>query len=249
MIFVRTLLAASLVAMTLAFAGAAIASEKPLTVIELYTSQGCSSCPPADAYLGELAEPAESLLGEIARRDDVVALAFHVDYWNYLGWEDPYSDAAYSQRQRDYARFFDARNVYTPQMVIQGTHQAVGSNRSAVQRAMNDAASLPHVNMELARRDGELLLALPAVQGIDNARVLMVMYDNEHITAVRRGENRGKKMRNRNVVRNLSHVATWRGEAMTVPLSYVGLKGDKGAVLLQSTESGAILGAVLFDIN
>ncbi len=218
--------------------GVARAGEKPLTVVELYTSQGCSSCPPADAYLGELAEI-----------DDLLALSFHVDYWNYLGWADPYSSAVYSQRQSQYARYFETRNVYTPQMVIQGTHQVVGSDRSEVRRAIRAAKALPRVDLSITRDATGMMLNLPAAGQSQKADVFIVTFDNEHFTAVKRGENRGKKIRNRNVVRGIEHITDWNGQALTVPVSIAANSGDGGAVLVQSVESGAILGAATFTLN
>ena len=218
--------------------GAVLAAEKPLTVVELYTSQGCSSCPPADAYLAELAD-----------KKGLLPLSFHVDYWNYLGWEDPYSSAAYSQRQNDFARYFEARNVYTPQMVIQGVHQVVGSNRSEVKRAIKAAQSLPQIDLTIVPGNGGAKLSLPATGESVNANVFVVMYDDEHITAVRRGENRGKKIRNRNVVRDLQLIANWQGEASQIAVSYGGSDAKKGAVLVQSTTTGAILGAAVFTVD
>src|ERR1700736_1842766 len=98
----------------------AAAGERPI-VVELFTSQGCSSCPPADA-----------LLAELAQRPDVIALGFHIDYWDDLGWKDPLSSPAATARQRDYARQFGRRQVYTPQLVVDGAEEAVGSDRAAV---------------------------------------------------------------------------------------------------------------------
>ena len=237
---ISKLLIAALLSLVFSAATAA-ATEKPLTVIELFTSQGCSSCPPADAYLGELAERGE--------KDGLLALSFHVDYWNYLGWKDPFSSAAYSKRQGDYARYFDSRNVYTPQMVIQGTHQVVGSNRSEVTRAIKLVKSSPRVDLPLSRSADGMMLTLPATATDYNAKVFVVTYDNEHFTAVKRGENRGKKIRNRNVVRTLKYLTNWNGKAMQIPVPVSGAAGDKGAVLLQAADTGAILGAASFNLN
>lgn len=226
-------------ALTLAFAsGTVMAAEKPLTVVELYTSQGCSSCPPADAYLAEL-----------ANEKSLLPLSFHVDYWNYLGWEDPYSSAIYSKRQNDFARFFEARNVYTPQMVIQGVHQVVGSNRSEVNRAIKAARSLPQIDMTVVPGNGGATLSLPAATEPVDAKVFVVMYDDEHITAVKRGENRGKKIRNRNVVRDLQFVTSWKGDATQIAVPYGDSDAKKGAVLVQSATTGAILGAAVFTVD
>ncbi len=225
-------------ALLLMYHGAAVAAGKPLTVVELYTSQGCAACPPANAFLAELAE-----------QEGLLALSFHVDYWNYLGWEDPFSSAVYSERQRQYAVYFDSRNVYTPQMVIQGTHQTVGSNRPEVKRAISAAASLPRIDMVLTTGDGGVTISLPAAALADSAKVFVVTFDDERITAVKRGENRGKELRSRNVVRYLKQVADWDGKATQIPVSYADAQGDRGAVLLQSAKSGAILGAAVFAID
>src|SRR4051812_17852201 len=124
-------------------AGPAIAGERPV-VVELFTSQGCSSCPPADA-----------LLGELTRRADVLPLAFHVDYWNRLGWKDPYSSAESTARQRTYARQLGLRTIYTPQMVVDGGIDVVGSERADVLKAIDAArASQRTVPIEVAR-DGD----------------------------------------------------------------------------------------------
>src|SRR5215831_6029686 len=112
---IRTLLLAVILAATGAPAAVRAEDATRLTVVELFTSQGCSSCPPADAYLGEL-----------AGRSDVIALAFHVDYWNYIGWMDPFSSKHMTQRQKDYQRTLNQRYVYTPEMVVNGTAHEVG---------------------------------------------------------------------------------------------------------------------------
>ena len=124
----------------------AVAGEGALNVVELFTSQGCSSCPPADALLADLAD-----------RDDVLALSFHVDYWDYIGWKDPFASPQYTQRQRVYSQVFGKRYVYTPQMVVNGSFEMTGSDRAGVlkrirrRRRRRPGSALPCVTMAPAR--------------------------------------------------------------------------------------------------
>ncbi len=211
------------------------AGEKPLTVVELFTSQGCSSCPPADAFLGELAD-----------RDGVLALSFHVDYWDYIGWKDPFASARHTRRQRDYARAFRLRYVYTPQMVIQGTVQATGSDRAAVEAAIDRGRQVGRIPVTLGRdAGGKVIASIPQAETEEELAVWAVVYDRRHVTAVKRGENRGRTITNRNVVRGLRRIATWRGAALQVPVavSDMAAAGDACAVVLQSTRTGRIFGA------
>ncbi len=230
-----------LFAATLALmASSATAQERPLTVVELYTSQGCSLCPPADAFLDEL-----------AGREDVLALSFHVDYWDYIGWKDPYASRAHTERQRGYARRFGRRYVYTPQMVIQGMAEELGSDRPKVLRRIDEAAKLKRVPVRLGHGAdrGTITISVPQAatdDDVDDATVWLVVYDRSHETAVKRGENRGRTIRNSNVVRGLRKIATWRGEALEVEASlsdFAEASGDVCAVLLQSRRSGHIVGA------
>ncbi len=221
------------------------AAERPLTVVELFTSQGCSSCPPADAFLGEL-----------AGRDDVLALSFHVDYWDYIGWKDPFASADYTRRQRDYSRKLGLRYVYTPQMVIQGAAHVTGSDRSAVLDRIERNRALARISVALRQGgDGAVRLSIadaPGKGAAEEATVWLVVFDREHLTPVRRGENRGRKLRNYNVVRQLSRIATWRGKALdmavTVPDMVPG-DGQACAVLVQSKETGRILGAAALGLD
>jgi hypothetical protein len=166
-------------------------------LVELFTSQGCNSCPPADAYLGDL-----------AKRRDVVALAFHVDYWDYIGWKDPFADAAWTARQRAYARSLGTAQIYTPQMVIDGGRHAVGSDRRAVERLIAEAAKRERPTLELARHAGGLDLR---IDGAGAGEVWIVGYDPRHETKVARGENAGRTLTEFNVVRGLRKVETWPG--------------------------------------
>ncbi len=204
-------------------------------VVELFTSQGCSSCPPAD-----------DLLGDLTARDDVLGLSFHVDYWDHIGWKDPYADPDHGHRQRRYARRLGERSVYTPQMVIHGLYSEVGSRRGAVLDGIARARdATPDVPVALSGTAGGLRVRLPAVDGLGRAEVLAVMFDETHRTRVRRGENRGRVLTNINVVRALMPIGVWDGGAaeFVVPADWLADRGDACAVLVQEAGQGRILGA------
>lgn len=212
------------------------AAEPPLTVVELYTSQGCSSCPPADAYLGKL-----------AARDDVLALSLHVDYWDYIGWKDPYADPEHTIRQRTFAVKFSQRYVYTPQMVIQGAFQVVGSHVQDIEEAIDKAKSLEHVPLKLTDNQGTFSVEISQQAGPhdkgEDIRVFAVFFDKLHQTEIKRGENAGQQLTNYNVVRSFEEIGTWNGDAQTITFTNKKALGDSSAVILQSYLSGKILGA------
>ncbi len=211
-------------------------------VVELYTSQGCSSCPPADAFLGEL-----------AMWPGVIALAFHVDYWDYIGWKDPFAQPAYTQRQKSYQRSFASRYVYTPQMVIDGRDHAVGSRRGEVEDKIAEArARKKAVTVGFDAVDGGRVVipAGPAPRG--GADVWLVVYDEAHETEVARGENSGRTLKDFNVVRELQHLGYWTGEALTLPLALddAAARGRSGcAVIVQHRETKEVLGAGLMLVD
>ncbi len=226
----------------LAFAAGTAAAETRPTVVELFTSQGCYSCPPAEAFLGEL-----------AGRDDVVALEFHVDYWddlNYLWhgkWKDVFSSPAWTERQRAYNVSLRGRGqVYTPQMVIDGRSEAVGSARDAVFSAIERAAAERDRGPELTLASspgGGLTVAADGAAG-ETAAVWLVLYERENTTEVRRGENRGKTLVNHNVVTELRHIGELRGSATRIELEDLRLAENQGcAVLVQSARPGPVLAA------
>ncbi|MEM1053905.1 MAG: DUF1223 domain-containing protein [Bacteroidota bacterium] len=165
-----------------------------IALVELFTSEGCSSCPPADAVLTRIAsEP----------QPGVLALAFHVDYWDRLGWRDPFGSAAFSDRQRTYAPTLD-RRVYTPQVIVNGTHGMVGSREREVRQAISDALAVPAeaVLTLTATRAGETVTATPHVQDPQDGTVLHVtLVQREARTDVTRGENGGRQLEHSNVVR------------------------------------------------
>lgn len=229
----------ALLASIAAFVSADARGGERLTVVELFTSQGCSSCPPADEYLGALAE-----------RKDVLPLSLHVDYWDYIGWKDPFADAAYTERQRQYQKHFNARYVYTPQMVIQGAFQTVGSKRGEVEERIKSARALPGLDVGFAREAGGLAIRVGAAGGsgvaAESASVWLVAFDERHQTKIARGENKGRTIVNRNVVRRFDLVGTWNGAEVALRAAdpAAGSSGGREvAVLVQSQSNGKILGA------
>jgi len=191
----RTAFALSL-ALFLGFISSAQASER-LTVVELFTSQGCSSCPLADAFLGEL-----------SMRDDVLALAYHVDYWDYIGWKDVHAKAAYTQRQRAYARAFNLRYVYTPQMIVNGRHQASGNDQGSILHTIEKERI--HASKITLEQD-TTSLSLNGPDRMQPCNVMLVRYLKEETTEVRRGENRGRRLTDYNIVTSLKNIGEWSG--------------------------------------
>ncbi len=202
-------------------------------VIELFTSQSCSSCPPADALLAELRHT----------RPDLLPLDFHVDYWNHLGWNDPYSSAAATDRQRRYAAGLHSE-VYTPQLVVGGTRQVVGSDRAAVEAALSaataDRGGIPGVSLRLGRSAAALSIEVGAGSG--QGELLLVGFDERRTTRIGGGENGGRVLTEVNVVRSLRRVGDWNGA--TSRLLAPPPPGQRAAVLLQD-RSGRILAAAV----
>lgn len=188
----------------------ATAPRQPL-VVELFTSQSCSSCPPADALLAELKRT----------RPDLLPLDFHVDYWNRTGWADPYSSATATERQRRYAGVFGDAGVYTPQMVIAGSRQAVGSDRAAVMAAIAavqaSSTRTPPVPLQVGWSGGKVSVSVGP--GQDNATLWLIGFDAQHVTPVERGENAGRVLTEVNVVRSLQDVGRWRGAPLRIDLA------------------------------
>ena len=222
--------AATLVTALWAPAQAQSADAVSPTVVELFTSQGCSSCPPADAYLGRLAE-----------RDDLIALSFHVDYWDYIGWKDTFASPESTDRQRGYATAMGDRRVYTPQMVIGGMTHAVGSDRRSVERAIEKSQQNTGMALKVRFRTDE------------NGRIVwLAIYDKKHDVDVRRGENAGRKLSYYNVVREVRNLGLWRGREMEIALSPADLNrgGPDGCVVIvQRGMYGPVLGAAKMELG
>ncbi|TWB17104.1 DUF1223 domain-containing protein [Nitrospirillum bahiense] len=203
-------------------------------VVELFTSQGCSSCPPADAFLTNLAQD----------RRDVLPLAFHVTYWNGLGWRDPYSLEAATARQRWYARSLGGGQVYTPEMVVNGERAFVGSDRARGLAEIADATrrQAAPVGLQVARGEDGLVISVGAGKG-QQGDILVVGYDPQHRTLIGRGENSGRTLLESNIVRSLTPAGQWRGDAVEVrqPLP----AGERVAVLLQAPDGRILSAAIL----
>ncbi len=213
-------------------------------MVELFTSQGCALCPPADA-----------LLGELTKRADLLPLSFNVDYWDYIGWKDTFASAANTARQRAYAKQFGMRYVYTPQMVVQGAAQATGSDRALVLADIKKHKSVSPVPIEIQLGTGgrSIIVTIDAAKTgkEQNAEVWLVMFDRKQKTTVSRGENSGKTLSGFNVVRSLTKIADWDGRKLKITVTPPGdaVLGGDCAVFLQSTGTGRILGAAKLALN
>lgn len=203
-----------------------------LVVLELFTSQGCSSCPPADRLLSSLVSA-----GALGERK-VVPMAFHVDYWNYLGWSDPFSSAAWSQRQREYASALGEDGVYTPQLVIGGRAHVVGSDRRKLERAVAAAKPARPIAVTAAWTATSVTVQAPSAEG----ELWLALWQDDLVTAVARGENRGEKLRNQHVVRRL--VKLERGTA-TVAIDPKWKAGERalGGLVFEQGGDRAIVAA------
>jgi hypothetical protein len=214
-------------------------------VVELFTSQGCSSCPPADVYLGELTQ-----------RADIIPLAFHVDYWNYIGWTDPFASKQMTHRQKAYSRALGQRYIYTPEMVINGTAQEVGSNRHGVETLIEAARKLPSSGPSISltrEEDGRIRLRVGAAAAKagavrEMATVWLIKFDREHTTTVALGENQGRTLTDYNAVRTLHQLGSWMGEALDIvyDANEPDEPGNGGcAILVQRDGAGPIIAAAM----
>jgi len=211
------------------------------TVVELFTSEGCSSCPPAEALLRDLAD-----------QPNILALEFHVDYWDYIGWADPYADPVFTKRQRDYAKFFRSRTVYTPQMVFQGVREGPGSRPDEVLEHLAAVQSVSKIPVFLSMTTGNKLeLQLNAVGEQTDAEILLLTYDDYRETMVTRGENSGKTLTHRQVVRSLESMGSWDGTSLQLVRAIPATQSDQAgcAVLIQDKHTGRILGAASIALN
>ena len=213
-----------------------------IAVLELFTSQGCSSCPPADELLGKYAT---------GTNKNIIALAFHVDYWNRLGWIDSFSNAAYSQRQREYAAKFNSESVYTPQLVINGEKEMVGSETGKVADAVSKALQQkPAVQINIADvtvNAGKVSFSYTSSAA--GKQILAVLVQNKAVTHIKGGENRGIQLTNYNVVRDLATANDVAGKLSLQLPAGVPAAECKIVIVAQEKESGKITGATQMPLS
>jgi hypothetical protein len=226
----RTLTKAILASLLLA-AQPALAEDN-LVVVELFTSQGCSSCPPAD-----------DIFAELAQRDDVLALALHVDYWDYIGWTDDFASPAFTARQKSYARFHESPSVYTPQMIVEGSDVLVGAKPMKLAELIErHGEAAPAVRLAVMRIDGKIEIAASDAREPAPMVVDLVTYVPHRSVSIARGENAGRTLDYHNIVSSWTRIGVWNGKGefrASVPLA----SGDPAAVIVQKVGPGEIVAA------
>jgi len=214
-------------AIAMAMASAAAIAEPRPVVVELYTSEGCSSCPPAEAFMGVLAQ-----------RSDVLPLSFHVDYWDSQGWHDRFSSSDATRRQRGYASKLHHNSIYTPQAVIDGQTDLVGSGNSAILSEL--AKAHEGVATHIALDTQYLDVSVAAQTGGKQSDVLLIGYLREATSHIGRGENSGRTLQEFNIVRSIKRLGTWNGSSCSfrIPLDALPRDATHAAVLLQAQGQG-----------
>lgn len=221
----------------------ATAQDRQVTVIELFTSQGCSYCPPADAFLRKLAE-----------HDDLLPLALHVDYWDYIGWKDTFAQSVFTKRQKAYAHGFRAGSVYTPQMIVAGLDHAVGRDVMKIMDMLHHhRMQAKKLQLQVDRRAGGAQLSVQKLSGWALPATILIQLVHflpEATVSVGRGENAGRVLPSTNVVTRIIALARWDGEKsvkIDLPLPLVP-QGQRAAIIVQAATDkgypGEILGAL-----
>lgn len=208
-------------------------------VLELYTSQGCSSCPPAD-----------KLMQEYAKRKDLVTLSFSVDYWDYLGWKDTFGASAHSERQRDYARFRGDGQIYTPQMMINGKVHKIGSYKKRIDKAIDQDRtdfSARQIRIKMQEDEKHLLANIQAGKNSEGSATLwLALVKNEARVRIKRGENTGRYITYHKIVRKLIKAGAWQGAEKTIKIfrkDFGKENFDQYVLLLQEGKGGPLVGA------
>jgi hypothetical protein len=239
--FFRASLTAALIALAvIAPAAAGETRARPKAVLELFTSQGCSSCPQADA-----------LLEQMSQSPDYIALAYHVDYWDYIGWPDTFGAKANSDRQRDYAESWGSSRIFTPQLVVNGVKGVVASRKKEVEGAVGGTGL--HLPVSLEAADDMLEVSIDGDDGMEQGVVWLVTFIDRAEVDIERGENKGKRIAYTQIVTGRQAVGMWdpeTGAHFKLPLTEVLTDTSNGAVVMVQQERdglpGRILGAASF---
>lgn len=214
-------------------AGESGATSRPRAVVELFTSQACANCPPAD-----------TLLAELSNDPNLVTLSFAVDYWDYLGWKDTAAKPEFTQRQKSYAAQRGDHDVYTPQMVVNGHHHLLGSDRGAITREVAASSGLP-VEVAVEARDDAIIVSVGDAPDVPptGATVWVARYDLVRSFPIRRGENNGRTLAYVHLVRSLQPIGMWKGRAMRFELPRKDIVREEGvgcAFLVQGGGEGGL---------
>jgi hypothetical protein len=230
---------AALLTLCAALIQAPSAFARPV-VIELFTSDCCSYCPPAEAYIGEL-----------TKRSDILPLTFHVTYWDRIGWKDEYGDELFTNRQTLYQLGWKQRSNYTPQVVVDGLDDASGADKKRIEGLVNQAKQgLVDIPVKLKISAEKMTIILPERKGAPVADIWVMGFDNERESTPNRGENKGKKLMTHHVVRHMQKAGQWDGtvQEISVPKEWP-LSPDRVAVILQQEGQGRVLGVAVADYN
>jgi hypothetical protein len=225
----RSLVSAAL-GLSLCMSGAVLAQSKPVVVVELYTSQGCSSCPPADDFLAVL-----------AMDPSIMPLALHVDYWDYIGWADKFSDAKYTERQKDYAHQAGSRSIYTPQIIVGGLDRVEGYKREETGELIRKhMAAAKDIGLTVDRQENTLTIRANATAGLGgNTKIQLVRYIPSETVNIERGENAGRTITYHNIVSSWQTVGDWSGaEPLELTAS---VKGKDPIVIIVQQEGPAYI--------
>lgn len=218
------------------------AAKTPRAVIELFTSQGCSSCPPAD-----------ELFAKMAHDPDIITLSLPVDYWDRLGWKDTFAKHSFTERQRAYSLRRGDGQVYTPQAVVNGVEHAIGSRRTAIDIAITDAGSPLPLRVDAKRSGDAIDLSIAGGKSGEGAKILLLPILSEREVTIGRGENKNHKVTYTNIARDIRTLGDWNGSPVEQKIPLESLKGYDGAVVLVQVGAldypGTILGAARIDLH